>query len=61
MRSEQEMYDWAQRICAEKNIIISGEMTRIKDGKLFCVSSSIGDLYLKKTTSFIIDELLLVT
>jgi 8-oxo-dGTP diphosphatase len=50
-------FNWVQRICTEKNIKIIGRMTHVKDGKLFCVSSNIGDLYLKKTTSFIIDEL----
>ena len=56
--SDTKLYfDWAERICAEKNIKINGRMTHIKDGKLFCISSNIGDLYLKKTTSFIIDEL----
>lgn len=49
-------YDWVQKLCAEKNICIN-EITPIKDEKLFCVSTDIGDLYLKKTTSFIIDEL----
>ena len=56
--SETKLYfDWVQRICAEKNITINGKITHIKDGKLFCISSSIGDLYLKKAGSFIIDEL----
>lgn len=50
-------FDWVQKICAEKNIILTGKITQIKDAKLFCVSSSVGDLYLKKMTSFIIDEL----
>jgi len=50
-------YGWVQKICAEKNIKINGELTPIKDDKLFCISSDIGDLYLKKTGSFIIDEL----
>jgi len=50
-------FDWVQSVCAEKGITVNGSMTEIKDDKLFCVSSGIGDLYLKKTTSFIIDEL----
>ena len=49
--------DWIEKICAENNIRINGELKPIKDGKLFCVASDIGDLYLKKTTSFIVDEL----
>jgi len=50
-------YDWAKEVCAEKNITLDGKITQVKDAKLFCISSSIGDLYLKKTTSFITDEL----
>jgi hypothetical protein len=49
--------DWVQKICVEKNIRLDGTITQIKDAKLFCISSSVGDLYLKKTTSFIVDEI----
>ena len=54
---EMLYFDWVQKICAEKNISIKGKITHVKDDKLFCISSNIGDLYLKKTGSFIIDEL----
>jgi hypothetical protein len=50
-------FEWVQKICAEKNICINGALKQVKDDKLFCVSADIGDLYLKKATSFIIDEL----
>jgi len=36
-------FDWLQGICADKDIAINDKITHIKDGKLFCVSSSIGD------------------
>ena len=51
-------FDWAKKICTEKNIRINKQMIHIKDTKLFCISSDIGDLYLKKTGSFIVDELM---
>ena len=50
-------FDWVQKVCAEKNIVPGEKITQIKDAKLFCISSSVGDLYLKKTNSFINDEL----
>jgi hypothetical protein len=50
-------FDWVKKVCAEKNIVLSGKITQITDAKLFCVSSSVGNLYLKKTTAFINDEL----
>ena len=50
--------DWAEKTCAEKNIRINKKLTHIKDEKLFCISSDIGDLYLKKTGNFIVDELM---
>ena len=50
-------FDWAEKICAEKNIRISKQITHVKDEKLFCIPSDVGDLYLKKMTSFIVDEL----
>lgn len=43
--------------CAEKNICTNGKLTPIKDDKLFCISTDTGDLYLKKTTNFIVNEL----
>lgn len=49
--------DWIQSICAEKGIFINGEITQIRNGKLFRISSDMGNLYLKKMTTFIIDEL----
>lgn len=49
--------DWVQMKCAEKNIRTQGKLMPIKDEKLFYISTDIGDLYLKKMTSFIIDEL----
>jgi len=57
LRETKLYFAWVQRICADKDIAINGKMTHVKDGKLFCVSSSIGNLYLKKTGNFIIDEL----
>ena len=50
-------FDWVQKVCAEKNIVLNGKITQITDAKLFCISSSVGDLYLKKTTAFINDEI----
>jgi len=50
-------FDWIQRICTAKNINIDKKIREVKGGKLFCISSDVGDLYLKKTTDFIIDEL----
>ena len=49
--------DWAKGICADKNIRMDKKVTQIVDGKLFCISSSDGDLYLKKMNNFINDEL----
>ena len=49
--------DWIKKICTEKGILLDGESTPVKDDKLFRVPSNIGDLYLKKTTGFINDEL----
>ena len=49
--------DWVNKICAESNIRSNGELTPIKDDRLFRISSDIGDLYLKRMTSFINDEL----
>ena len=49
--------DWVKKICAQKGILLNGELTPVKDDKLFCILSNIGDLYLKKTTNFINDEL----
>ena len=50
-------FDWVQKTCAEKNININEETVQVKDAKLFCISSDIGNLYFKKMTSFIVDEL----
>ncbi len=50
------LFDY-QAICANQNILIHNEITDIKEAKLFRILSNVGDLYLKKTTSFINDEL----
>ena len=57
MNDWNKTFDWVQKVCAAKNIRVSEQIIPVKDEKLFCVSSDIGDLYLKKTGSFIIDEL----
>ena len=50
-------FDWVKKICAENNIRTNGALTQVKDDKLYRISSDTGDLYLKKTTAFINDEL----
>lgn len=55
--SHSHYLEWIQKICAAKGIHISKEITQIKDGKLLRISSSVGNLYLKKTGDFIVDEL----
>jgi len=50
-------FDWAKRVCAAKNIHINKDITQLNNRKLFRISSDVGDLYLKKTTDFHIDEI----
>jgi hypothetical protein len=48
---------WVRGKCDEANIRIIGEITPVKDNKLVCIPSVTGNLLLKKTGTFIVDEL----
>jgi len=49
--------EWVHGVCVAKGIRINGDVAHVKDDKLYCIPSNAGDLYLKKTTNFIVDEL----